>query len=311
MLPEPNCPGAQQPGLVDGVFTRSYVGGTAVALFGEVPGGNVWQGWRGDLVEEGRVKVAVAVMDADKKVEHRYRGKTDGEKAGEFFEDTGNALATAAKKTVGGLAFAMGEAFQKVPPFNVVGLALTGVSLIGTLLEQIGVPSSVTKYFSYPAQSYQWAFTSFTCIAGWALSGDSDVNLADTRSAVQAALDSTTIAGDQVDPSSGAPNDPTTSEALTALYYTAKAGSFVAKHAAGITSTGTALDVVDVALAGYALATNAQGIGWDSSASSAWDANNYLQRTSGCMEAAMPDYIKNAIEVPDGYWDDKGARYAP
>ncbi len=311
MLPEPNCPGAQQPGLVDGVFTGSYVGGTAVALFGEVPGGNVWQGWRGDLVEEGRVKVAVAVMDADKKVEHRYRGKTDGEKAGEFFEDTGNALATAAKKTVGGLAFAMGEAFQKVPPFNVVGLALTGVSLIGTLLEQIGVPSSVTKYFSYPAQSYQWAFTSFTCIAGWALSGDSDVNLADTRSAVQAALDSTTIAGDQVDPSSGAPNDPTTSEALTALYYTAKAGSFVAKHAAGITSTGTALDVVDVALAGYALATNAQGIGWDSSASSAWDANNYLQRTSGCMEAAMPDYIKNAIEVPDGYWDDKGARYAP
>src|SRR5690606_9721262 len=109
MIPEPNCGGADDPVLENNVFTGYYIGGTPVALIGEVPGGNVWQGWTGDVVETGKVKVAVVIMDADKTAAHRYRSKSWDEQAVDFFTDAGNQLAVAAKKALGATAFVVGE----------------------------------------------------------------------------------------------------------------------------------------------------------------------------------------------------------
>lgn len=300
-LPAPNCPGAA-PGAE---FTGQYIGGTPVALIGEVPGGNIWQGWRGDVVETGKVKVAVVIMDADKSAEHRYRAKDWDEKAVDFFEDMGDALAVAAKKSLGAVAYVAGKAIQDVPPFSYLGEAFEVLSLMGEVLNFIGVPTSVTKYFSYPAQSLDWVVSGFTCLASASLSsqnGGASANLSGVADSNQRSINS---AGGSffkaigIDPGD---DNELVGETLEKLYVTGKVVGYATKYTGVGGGVSKTMDTIDIGLELYGLATGPQGVGWDSSASDAWDSDmgNHI---TGCMAAATPDFIRGALPINDKEFD--------
>lgn len=303
MIPEPNCSGAEESTLENDIFTGQYIGGTPVALIGEVPGGNVWQGWTGDVVEEGKVDVAVVIMDDDKTAAHRYRSKSWDEKAVDFFTAAGNQLAVAAKKALGATAFVVGEAVKKVPPFSFVGLALTGVSLFGDLLSLIGVPDSITKYFDYPKQTFDWVMSSFTCTAAWGLSsGANSTNLSGARDAIGDAIGAAGgSAAGAVGIDTGDDNEHVNS-ALKGLYYTAKAGAKLNSMAGGSNLPAGAMGAIDVGLSGYRLVTGPHGVGWDSNAADVWSTSGAIDQITGCSESALPSYIKDALPPGDDYW---------
>ena len=307
--PAPNCPGAPPGGLdpATNIFTGQYVGGTSVALFGEVPGGNVWQGWRGDLVETGKVKVAVAIMDADKTAEHRYRGKSWDEKAEDFFTEAGNQLAVAAKKTLGGVAYIAGKAIQEVPPFSLVGEAFEVISLVGDVLNMLGVPESITKYFSYPAQSLDWVLSGFNCLASASLSSQSGGSSANLSGVADSNRDAVYGAGGSAFRAIGLdPGDDNENvgKALESLYTTGKSLAYVQKYTGQGESVGKAMDQVDNALEIYGMVTGPQGVGWDGSASDAWDSDmgNHI---TGCMASATPDFLRDVLPIGN----DDFARY--
>lgn len=299
-MPQPNCPGAAEGGLSENnVYTGQYIGGTAVALFGEVPGGNVWQGWRGDVVEDGKVQPAVVIMDADKSAEHRYRGKSWDEKAEDFFTDVGNGLAVAAKKALGGLSYVAGKALQEVPPFSMVGEAFEMLSLVGDVLGYLGVPDSVTKYFDYPSQSLNWVMSGFTCLAAAGLSSQNSGHSANLQGVAESNKTSVYAAGGSVFRAVGldpGDNNEAVGEALEMLYISGKTAGYIQKY----TGTGELIEkvmgTIDTGLEIYGIVTGPQGVGWDNSAADAWDSDmgNHL---TGCMAAATPDFIRGALPI--------------
>ncbi len=297
LLPEPNCPGAPRSSLADGVLTARYVGGTPVALVGEVPGGNVWQGWAGDLVETGRVAVAVAIMDQDRAAEHRYRDKTTGEQVTEAFESIGNGIAIAMKKVVGGVMFAANEALFGAPPLGVISTVTAGISLVGMALEAAGVPSSVTKYFDYPAQTISMMSALMGCAASWGIAGNGGASAgglgADRAAPV---LDAYGVVSDTRDVATELADASSDAAAWLAVAR-ANYGS-VAK---AMDAAGAAMDVAGTAIAAYQLFTSGPGAGWDASASAAWtDFSTY----TSCFASNIPDYLRGAVGGSDEYWAD-------
>ncbi|MBX3094126.1 MAG: Ig-like domain repeat protein [Cryobacterium sp.] len=312
-LPEANCNGAAAPTSKDDVWTGSYIGGTSVALFGEVPGGNVWQGWAGDVEKTGKVDVAVVVMDGDKTVAHRYREKSWDEKAADFFSEAGNQLAIAAKKVVGVAGFAANQAFSYVPPFNAVGPVLGGLSKVGDVLEELGVSESVTKYFSYPGDTFKWVTDQYLCVAAWGLSGGSaSVYLGDYTAPIEDwMMDNVgegigAVGGVAPIGAIGGPMNPigdidpdNPGEGLDDAWGDIGDGAGLAElGGADLGKVGSGLGYLDTALTGYKLLTNPQGLGWDNNASDAWSYDNFNERMSGCSSAAMPDFLREEI-YPD------------
>ncbi|WP_417512411.1 Ig-like domain repeat protein [Microbacterium sp.] len=299
-VPQPNCPGAPAGGLDENnVYTGHYIGGTAVALFGEVPGGNIWQGWSGDLEETGKVKVAVAIMDADKAAEHRYRGKSWDEKAADFFTEAGNQLAVAAKKALGGVAYVAGTFMQEVPPASLLGESFEMLSLVGDLLNRIGVPTSVTKYFSYPSQALDWMYSGFTCVASASLSSQGggasrDVSQ-DTSSAEKSAYDTVGSGFKAIGIDTG-DNSAALSQALSDLYLAGKITGKLGQLTGVGAGVDKAMSAVDTGLEVYNIVNGPQGVGWDGSASDAWDSD-MGDHIAGCMAAATPDFLRDAVPI--------------
>jgi hypothetical protein len=298
-IPEPNCPGAPDPGMTpERVWTGSYIGGTPVALLGEVPGGNIWQGWAGDVVEAGKVQVAVVIMDADKDVQHRYRGKTDTEKMGEFFDDVGNAMAVVGKKIVGGLA-----AITPIVAGTFFGPALSAfelVSALGDLLEEVGVPSSVTQYFRLPAQAIDFAMSAASCVGHWGLSSGSTGNV-DAGAAHEVAVGFDPSRQFGLNPADRVVeygleyipglfgDDGEWTEAAREFYYSQKFALMTEfDPTPASTVYGAVTDMAE-------FAANGPGFGWDASAGDAWSTSGFTDVMGSCLAANTPDLLRGAM----------------
>lgn len=317
--PEPTCYGAPEPTFGGGTTTGWFIGGTPVALVGEVPGGNVWQGWKGDVEKTGKVDVAVVVMDRDKAVSHNYRGKSWDEKALDFISSAGNELAITMKKVVGVGGFVVNQAFSYVPPFAAIGPVLGGLSMVGDMLADLGVPESVTKYFAYPADSFKWLTDAYLCVAAWGLSGGSaSVYLGDYTDPIEDAVFDTidsgigTVDGATGGVAGGIVGDHTGVDLSEGSGAAAEEGYGQGGDIAGLYelgggnlgSLGKGMGYLDTALTGYHLLTNPQGIGWDDNASDAWSYDNWSERMDGCLKAQMPDSLRAELapDVTDEEW---------
>lgn len=295
--PEPNCPGS------DGSEGR-YIGGTLVLLQGRVPGGKVWVGWTGDVVQRGKVNPAQVHMDDDKSAGHRWRSPDLDEKIVDGLEWFGNQLAVGLKKAVGVTALVAMEVLTSQPPLNIltqVGIAAMALEMA---LSVMGVPSEITDVLGYIHQTIALTTAGLTCLATWAFSSGSNdtgkgaahlgskVGGNMTRDALFAAEEAEEYADALADlesqrtfihPDSRGFKALTTLEETTSLKVKAKLQFTKLKPARAAAARG-----VGLAMGVYGAYQNGEGIAWDSSAEDAWTDWGAYER---CMKAAVPDYM--------------------
>lgn len=314
VYPQSTCPGSSPEQF-------EYAGGTVVAMYGAVPGGKVWKGWVGDVVQLGKVNPAIVIMDDDKTAGHRWRSKDAGETvaapfiaAGDFFVDISDDMAIASKKFVGVMALAAEQAVQALPPMGFVTAVTGALSLVGTALEAAGVGNDITKYLHAAQQMVDAMMSGVSCAAVWGLNGNGATNLfaseeapSDDDDFTAAAKDSRSIA-DRVasgelrtesDIRAAMSESLAVYETVTGTVGTVEATADLIKDArAGYYATvksvtqvadlpglsvisGTALGATGIVLGG--------GFGIDKNANAAWtDGSAYWQ----CMADAVPWFMK-------------------
>lgn len=311
VYPVPNCLGAD-PAL------RRYVGGTLVLLKGRVPGGKVWQGWVGDVVDKGKVNPAMVVMDDDRSAGHRWRSKDWDEELVAGLEWFGDQSAILAKKAAGVLSLVVAEALTGLPPGCVIFLLGAVGSALELLLDAVGVDADITQYFNYLQETLDFALAGLSCVGAWGLGGSpgskEGEHLADGIEAgldaqygsdLQRALTSLEEAEaartwtQTMDPQyRGFPKNVVVEES-TGIVTRAKLR--YAEYKVAKANYAAVVDAPALIGAGLAIFSISQGsgIGWDPSAGDAWgDADAY----HACTRSMVPSYLEHTLDNEDrGY----------
>lgn len=317
--PEPNCPGSSG----DTHESAMYLGGTLVLLHGRVPGGKVWQGWKGDVQPLGKVNPTSVVMDGDKTASHRWRSKDWDEKAVDFFEDIGDAIvdgvewlgdqtAILGKKLVGVLALAVHEVVNGAPPLSIVGMVVSVLDVVDMTLRAMGVDSDMGLYLRYAQETMSLLMGPLTCGATWSFAGNQSgsassgadwVDGADAlhdyyRIATTPGVEETEAALREFrrrrtfqlnQPVLGGLPPDLAYEETTGLATRARIGFAklnVAKAKAAPLLKAPAM--VGIGLTAYDIYSSGPGFGWDDSAEEAWTNGSAYH---DCMERLLPSYL--------------------
>ena len=268
---EPNCPDVSR------ARQGYYVGGTVIALQGTVPAGKVWDGWTGGVVKPGKTNPAFVLMDADKSAGHRWHSPDAGEQTTRAAEQIGNYIAIGAKKLTGVLAIGLSEFIAGAPPFGLVGSLVATIDVIGTVLDSLGVSSDITQYFHYVKETYDWAFSVFSCAAAWSFAGNGGgPSIGGGASTAEERLRSSL---DAYDTASTVNDTAALIAGARTAYFKGGAGKLLGE-AEMPGSVGMGL-----AVAGQILDS---GIGLDANAHAAWTDGSVF---TSCMSDSVPGYL--------------------
>lgn len=300
-FPEPNC-------LGESASKNRYVGGTIVVLFGRLPSDTVFQGWSGDVGSKDDKRSNWVLMDRDKTANFNYRDKDVWETIKSGFEWLGDQAAIVAKKAVGVLAAGIGSFLASAPPLGFATL-IAGISgVIGSILGIFGVDGDITTYLKYIQETVAFMTAGFTCAAAWGMSSSDtssrDGNLGGQLGEIGADFTVTSrlnasqirdlerdIAQLQGKRTYGVNLTDNSIKETTGLYTKAKLKYKQAQLTRNATIepfTKKLGAAVDLGTEIYSISQSGSGIGWDSSAKSAWTNGDVFKN---CALEAVPSMI--------------------
>ena len=305
VYPPPNCLGADPA-------ARRYIGGSLVVLKGRVPGGKVWQGWVGDVVEKGKVNPAMVIMDGDRSAGHRWRSKDLDEKIVDGFEWFGDQAAIFGKKAVGVLSMMVAETLTGLPPGCVIFLLGAVGTALDLFLGAVGVDSDITQYFGYLQETLDFALAGLSCVGAWGMGGSKGSTegemLAD---GLEAGLDARygSDLQDALASLEEAEAARTWTQTMDPQYRGFPKNVVVEESTGIVTRAKIKYSQYKVAKANYAAVVDApallgvglsiygisqgSGVSWDSSASDAWsDMSTYNE----CTRGLVPSYLEHTID---------------
>lgn len=268
--PAPNCPDAR-------ASAHSYIGGTSVALQATGDGSLVFRGWNGPTAfSDG--DIAGTNMTVDVALYANYTSKSAGEHITDIANTVGDALAITAKKAVG-VAAAIATGF--ISGGNPIALGFTVVSLLGKavggIADLLGVDSAGLRTFQSviagvaSIMTYMTSIT--TCATAWSAAADGGASNG-----------------------TGA-QDAAAKAAAQAAKYANQAGTPPPTNLGQAKRLGSRLGaVVSVGVGIYGAATSGSGLGWDSSATSAWTSGGDAYAV--CIGRAIPSFV-GLPPIPD------------
>lgn len=264
-----------------------FIQGTEVLIQTRGVSDRVWTGWRGDVVEAGRINPAIVYINGDSRVENTFRSLSTGEK----FESFGSDVAIFGKKIVGFGAAAATEYLKYLPPLGVVMGLADVMSMAGMILEAAGVSPGDVAWLHYTKQLLNLPFAVLGCVGTWGMGASSGTTVGGAGLAAEAAKQRTyritniSDAASQVGATQKAMAAGDTGAVMAAKlkFYQGKLGLATLSRVTGpVLATGM---VVFEAVEGGS-------VSWDSDASSAWgDWSGYTD----CLQRAVPGFVTDAI----------------